>query len=314
MYSETKHRLEDFDNQHDFERMAADILNALGYGNVEPMAPGGGSDAGCDIRFNDGDESGMAFVTLDKKIKGKFELDLSKHNNGEGLIALFCNVNVSPSAKRDLTAAAFAKDYRLEVFDLERLRSLLDASLRLIRRHYLNIDDEVASRLRSEVNKLLRFPAAVPDPDTGSVTIIEQHLSDQLPRRLFDLLMQYPENDIKEVPGIGEALHAHLENYYRFRTEAVGIQDKVVTAIGTRVGVAFRRAWEIHFRYVFMRFGGMSPEAIKAAGDFLNFGITWESAEKLFSDISADAELSNELRGLIEMLPQLQSELAVLRG
>ena len=38
MLSQTRRALEDFDNQHDFERMAADVLNALGYSNVEPMA------------------------------------------------------------------------------------------------------------------------------------------------------------------------------------------------------------------------------------------------------------------------------------
>jgi len=42
MLSQTRRALEDFDNQHDFERMAADVLNALGYLDVEPMAPGGG--------------------------------------------------------------------------------------------------------------------------------------------------------------------------------------------------------------------------------------------------------------------------------
>ena len=36
MLSHTKRALEDFDNQHDFERMAADILNALGYSALVP--------------------------------------------------------------------------------------------------------------------------------------------------------------------------------------------------------------------------------------------------------------------------------------
>ena len=78
MSSQTRRILEDFDNQHDFERMAADILNALGYEDVEPMAPCGGSDGGCDIKFRDGETSGIAFVTLEKKIKEKFKQDLSK--------------------------------------------------------------------------------------------------------------------------------------------------------------------------------------------------------------------------------------------
>jgi len=38
MLNQTRRALEDFDNQHEFERLAADVLNALGYSGVEPMA------------------------------------------------------------------------------------------------------------------------------------------------------------------------------------------------------------------------------------------------------------------------------------
>ena len=51
MYSLTKHKIGEFDNQHEFERMCADILNALGYKNITPIAPKGGSDGGRDITF-----------------------------------------------------------------------------------------------------------------------------------------------------------------------------------------------------------------------------------------------------------------------
>jgi hypothetical protein len=163
MFSQTKHSLEEFDNQHDFERMAADILNALGYQGVEPMAPGGGADGGRDIRFSEGETIGIAFVTLEKKVRDKFKRDLNKQSSAEGVIALFCSVDVSPSMKLDFAKEAISKGYRLEIFDLERLRSLLDSNLKEIRRRYLGIDDEVAARLRSEVGKLLRFPGAVPD-------------------------------------------------------------------------------------------------------------------------------------------------------
>src|SRR5881227_3223676 len=97
MASQTRRALEDFDNQHEFERMAADVLNALGYRNVEPMAPRGGSDGGRDVRFSEGDTRGVALVTLDKKIRDKFKRDLLMQEDTEGLIALFCNVDVSPS-------------------------------------------------------------------------------------------------------------------------------------------------------------------------------------------------------------------------
>ena len=186
MASQTRRSLEDFDNQHDFERMAADVLNALGYSDVEPMAPAGGADGGRDIIFREADTPGIAFVTLEKTIRDKFKRDLAKQSNTEGLIALFCNVDVSPSMKLTFAREAVAKGYRVDVFDLERLRSLLDSSLKDVRRRYLKIDDELAARLRSEVRRLLRFPDATPSaPDPP--TLVETLLADDLPRRLFDL-------------------------------------------------------------------------------------------------------------------------------
>ena len=142
MLSQTRRALEDFDNQHEFERMAADVLNGLGYSKVEPMAPRGGSDGGQDIKFMEGDTPGIALVTLEKKIGDKFKRDLLKQENADGVIALFCNVNVSPSQKLEFAKEAIAKGYRLEVFDLERLRSLLDTTLKEVRRQYLGIDQQ----------------------------------------------------------------------------------------------------------------------------------------------------------------------------
>ena len=138
--------------------LAADVLNALGYTKVEPMAPGGGPDAGRDILFCEGDTAGIAFVTLDKDIRDKFRSDLDKQEDAEGVIALFCNTDVSLPRKLRFAKDAVAKGYRLEVFDLERLRSLLDTSLKDVRRRYLGIADEIAARLRSDVSRLLPFP------------------------------------------------------------------------------------------------------------------------------------------------------------
>src|SRR6266851_4841118 len=155
MLSQTRRALEDFDNQHDFERLAADVLNGLGYSNVEPMAPAGGADGGRDIRFREEDAPGIAFVTLEKKVGDKFKRDLAKQIDQDGVIAFFCNIAVSPKQKVEFARLAIAKGYRVEIFDLERIRSLLDTGLKDIRRRYLGIDDESASRLRKEVDRLL---------------------------------------------------------------------------------------------------------------------------------------------------------------
>ena len=314
MLSQTRRALEDFDNQHDFERMAADVLNALGYGDVEPMAPGGGADGGEDIRFTEGETPGVAFVTLNKNIRHKFNSDLAKQDDGEGVIALFCVVNVSHAMKLEFAKEAIAKGCRIEVFDLERLRSLLDSSLKGVRRRYLHIDDEVAAQLRSEVTKLLRFPGSVQDV-TAPPTLIEGMALNKLPCRLFELLMRYEENDIREVPEIGSALHNHLTAYYRFRQETLRLEDDLVSRIGRIVEVRFRTAWQIYYRYVIMRFGGMSKEAIIARGDFLNYGITWDEAERVFAELSSEESVSSSVaelfflhKRLIQGLSNLMTE------
>jgi hypothetical protein len=228
---------------------------------------------------------GVAYVTLDKKIRDKFKRDFVKQNNAEGVIALFCNVDVSPPTKLDFTKKAIAKGYRLQVFDLERLRSLLDSSLKDVRRRYLHIDDEVAARLRSEVTKLLRFPAALPDV-SDPPALLERMLLNKLPCRLFDLLMHYHEKNVLEVPGIGSALRNHLIRCYQFREKVLRLNDSLMARIGQMVQVRFSAGWQIYLQYVLMRLGGRSKEAIIAGGDFLNYDITWDDAERVFTELS----------------------------
>jgi hypothetical protein len=310
MLTDTLQALQNFDNLHDFERMAADILNALGYSDVEPMAPGGGSDGGRDIKFREGDTPGVAFVTLEKAIVGKFKLDLEKQPDAQGLIALFCNVTASPARKLAFTKDAVAKGYRLEVFDLERIRSLLDSRLKDIRRRYLKMNDEVASRLRSEVTKLLRFPAAA-QSQTNHPTVIEG-LLDQAPFRLFELLMRHEEQDIKEVPGIGPVLYAHLTAYYEFRREALRLEQELLVAIGQTVRVRLPQGWHIYLRYILLRFGGFSKEAIISGGSFLNYLITWDDAERVFIELSQKEPFNLRVPALIRMDEELSERVAAL--
>lgn len=312
MLSHTRRALEDFDNQHEFERLAADVLNALGYSSVEPMAPGGGADGGRDIRFRSGETEGTAFVTLEKNIRHKFKADLAKQQRGEGHIALFCNVDVTPSMKVSFTRDSLEIGYTLEAFDLERLRSLLDTSLKEIRRRYLGIDDAVATKLRAEVTKLLRFPNAFPDGPSPSAGILESMLVNQLPRRLFDLLMQYNERDVIEVPGMGTRLHEHIGNYYRFRQEASRVQEGTILEIGQLSACEFRAAWGILFRYSMMRFGGIAQPAIIAGGNFLNYGITWDTAERVYVTLSQNPSVASSLSQLFQAHAKLSDGLESL--
>jgi hypothetical protein len=290
MMNKTRQGLDAFDNQHDFERLAADLLNALGYSGVEPMSPKGGADGGCDIRFRDADASGIAFVTLDKRIREKFHRDLSKQHREEGLIALFCTVDVSPAMKLEFAKAAAELCYRVEVFDVERLRSLLDGRFKDIRRRYLHIDDEVAERVRSEISRLLRFPAAVGD-DQENLGLLESLLRDQLPRRLFDVLMRYEEQDVLEVPQVGVGLHDHMLTYHRFRQDTTAAEFEIMEKLPGLWNPPLPGALHIHARYSILRFAKASAEEICAGVNFLNYGITWERAEIVFQELARDGAL-----------------------
>ena len=291
--------------------MAADILNAQGYSNVEPMAPGGGGDGGRDIKFNESDTPGIAFVTLEKNLNAKFKKDLSKQVDAMGVIALFCNVNVTPSMKLAFAKDAIAKGFRLLVFDLERLRSLFDSSLKEIRRHYLQLDDEVAAKLRSEVGKLLKYPDAIPD-DLKPPTTLEQILMDKQPRRLFDLLMRYEESDVVEVPAIGNALSSHLQLYYRFRQEVMRFENDLWARIASIIGDRFnsRAIWRMYFDYAIPRFYGVTKDAILQWGNSLNCGVTWEDTERVFTLLSNEQALTSQVAELNELLARIGQNLS----
>lgn len=303
MLSLTRQALVEFDNQHEFERLAADVLNALGYEGVEPMAPRGGADGGRDIKFREGDAVGVALVTLDKDIRKKFAADLAKQS-GQGLICLFCNVDVSPPLKLQFARDALAKGYRLEVMDLERIRSLVDTSLKDIRRRYLGIDDAASLALRQEVTKLLRFPDAVGDNAPNS-TMLETMLVDARPRRLFEALIEHDDVTVKEVPGLGSELTSHISAYYRFRTDCIDVEEELLERIGELVAVRFPAGWRMYLRYALLRFAGMSRADVEKGGNFLNYSITWDSTEKCFETLSGEP-LGTRVLELLETHRQLR--------
>ena len=166
--------------------------------------------------------------------------------------------------------------------------------------------DEVTARLRSEVIKLLRFPDAIPD-ESNPPSLLERMLVNKSPRRLFDLLMRYEEKDIPRVPGIGSLLHDHLTQYYQFRETTLQFEKDLMLRIGQMVRVRFKAGWMIYLRYVLMRFGGRSKESIIAGGDFLNYDITWDDTERVFTELSNDKSVSREISELFALHQSLIS-------
>ena len=145
MFSPTRTALEQFDNEHDFERMAADILNDLGCTDVVLVAPRGGSDEGKDITFTSvSGEKGLACVTLRKDIQQKFDEDFQKREAGEfEKYVLFCTMYLTAPQKRKFVRYCLETlDAEFVPCDIEALRSLLDNPLKSIRERYLHIKDD----------------------------------------------------------------------------------------------------------------------------------------------------------------------------
>ncbi len=136
MYSQTVAMLEKFDNQHEFERMCADILIGIGYKDVVLIAPRGGSDGGRDITFTtESGGKGLACATLRKDIEKKFFEDFSKRRAGEfEKYIFFCTTYLTALQKLKF-AQYVVNTLQAELVsqDIEALRSVLDSVLPSIR-------------------------------------------------------------------------------------------------------------------------------------------------------------------------------------
>jgi tetratricopeptide (TPR) repeat protein len=155
MYSKTLAYLEKFDNQHEFERMCADILNALTYDDVAPIAPRGGSDGGIDITFTTkSGGKGAASVTLRKDIDVKFKEDFFQRKHGEfDKYILFCTAHLTAYQKQKFSEyCRTTLQAQFVSFDIEALRSLLDSTLRHIRQDYLHLSDRKSASRKSKAS------------------------------------------------------------------------------------------------------------------------------------------------------------------
>lgn len=295
MFNQTRQYLATFDNQHEFERLAADVLNSLGYENVEPMAPLGGADGGIDILYTNGNAKGIAFVTLRKDIRKKFIEDLSKYKKNSDEIALFSIVDISPKQKAEFTSEAINKGATLEIFDIERIRSLFDSTLKELRRRYLGIDDDISVQIKDRLNKLIKFKNTE-IIEIKAHTILETMFQNKLPQNIFYLLISYELNSLKEVPKIGSNLKDYLHSYDSFIGKLLKNENILITQIGKYEKSKFRESWIIHYKYSIMRFNDITSSDIQNHGSFLNYGITWESAERVFQCLLQDKTLETLIR------------------
>ncbi len=147
MHSLTIEALEKFDDQHDFERMSSDVLNAEGHSDVTLIAPRGGSDEGKDLIFTTRDgRKGLGCATTGYKdnIERKFYADFSQRKPDEYQVYIFfCTAYIS-SSKKEKFRQYVSENLHAELIirDIEALRSLLDTTCQYIRKHFLHIDVE----------------------------------------------------------------------------------------------------------------------------------------------------------------------------
>ncbi len=304
----TKKALEEFDNQHDFERMCADILNALGCQKVEPIAPTGGPDGGKDIVFYDGDIKCAVFVTLRKDIGKKFDEDLQKFKIRDGFdkIVLFSNQNITRKQKEDFFRLTNSKGIHfLEIYDLEKLRSLLDASLKSIRKKYLHIDDETSEKILAAVKKTLEFPDLVVKESEKPNPL--EAMSDILPRKLFYTLFEYDEKDISEITHMGSELNDFKMDYNRFRQQCSVVYSKIIESIRPLIKQKMSPAWDMYAKYCILRFYYKTPEKAYHAIENWNYGITATDAEHVYKLLLESDDIFDEFSPLKE-LKELQKK------
>ena len=294
--------------------MSSDLLNSLGFESVEPMAPLGGADGGCDIKYLSGGALAVAFVTLRKDIRTKFFEDLAKKDESFEEISLFCIVDVTPKQKKDFTEAALRKGATLEIYDLDRVRSLLDSSLKDVRRKYLGIDDDLTTQIKDKLTKLMRFQNSF-SIALHDTSILEGMFVNKLPQSIFSLLLDYQINVVSEVPRIGRKLDEFLNRYDAFRGAVHKNESDIITTIGTIESCRFRESWIIHYKYCVMRFSGKPPADIQKEGSFLNYGISWDSTEQIYRTLSENNTLKHcldpiikEYDVLITLCPELVTE------
>ncbi len=146
-WDETWHRLREWTSgQGPSERLAAQILLAEGFTNVDPSHPLGGRDGGKDaLCHRDGIKWAMAVYSPRGQqgfsaIKAKFLADLAgaKENDASG-IAFVTNQELTLSEREELTRTA--GDFKVELFHIERATAILDQPrMSDVRKQFLSLE------------------------------------------------------------------------------------------------------------------------------------------------------------------------------
>jgi hypothetical protein len=60
--------------------------------------------------------------------------------------------------------------------------------------------------------------------------------------------------------------------------------------------------------------GGAIQDQVIAGGDFLNYGITWDDAERVFTELSGEPTVAQEASEVFSLLNKMSDEAAKITG
>lgn len=188
------------------ERLCAEILALEGFNDIDPQAPLGGPDDKKDILAR---RDGLLWVAAVffpptrqafAAIRGKFADDLegvARHD--AGAFAFFVNQRLTPGQRDELIASA---DVPVEIYHLERLRSILDRPLGYgLRVQFLQIPMTVEEQASFVLDLATRMSGRAQASETELVQLRER-VDEVLARTTIigGLLAQTPSSVVQPAP------------------------------------------------------------------------------------------------------------------
>lgn len=78
-------------------------------------------------------------------------------------------------------------------------------------------------------------------------------------------------------------------------------EENLIKKIGKIVPVRFLAGWVIYLRCVLRRFAGQSNEEVQECGDFLNYGITWDDVDRVYTILSNDQVVADQMSAVFRL-------------
>jgi hypothetical protein len=102
--------------------------------------------------------------------------------------------------------------------------------------------------------------------------------------------------------------------YHGFRQATTTVESDLTQRLPALWNPPLPGALNVHARYCVLRFAGMSADELSAGVSFLNYGITWDRAEKVFQQLAADKSLSDRFEELLRLHGKMSGAVKGLAG